>query len=426
MANNFHVAIVGGGLCGLALAVALRTRSVPFTIYELRSSFTELGAGINIGPNALAAFNLIDKDLGEAVYGLCTRNLPGKEDVWFQVRLGAPSGKHEDAELIAELMSPPTGNMTLSRNELLQKLAEKAGLGKARFNKKLVGLDEDEDGVVLRFADGTQDRASVVIACDGIHSSARRIVLGPDHPAAKAVYTEAVVYRGVLPMDRLSAAVGYESAHMSTFYLHSNGYVILYPIDGGRQVSTGFWVWQKGAWQHNEWMLPKQSKEFHNAFRDWGDTVHKIMDLMSDPPVFATHYHGVQPDSMSKGRVCLIGDAAHSMPPHQGQGGAQAMEDAYVIGELLANIAQQQTSREQIDAAFEAYEKVRVERANQVKDTSVDAFDFWTGFWDDNVSDEQIRQFLKAQDKRFHWIWNDDIAAQAERAIQIMQDSLAK
>ena len=73
----FHAAIVGGGLCGLSLAIALRARSIRYKIYESRASFTEVGTGINLGPNTLKTFELIDESLGEAIRKLCTRNPPG-------------------------------------------------------------------------------------------------------------------------------------------------------------------------------------------------------------------------------------------------------------------------------------------------------------------------------------------------------------
>src|ERR1700761_7865411 len=114
--NILHVAIVGGGLCGLSLAIALTRRDISFTLYEARRSFTEIGAGINIGPNAYEAFRLIDPDIADALFGLATQNIPGREHVWMDINLGAPGGEFDDGYVLQTLLAPPTGNMTTSRN----------------------------------------------------------------------------------------------------------------------------------------------------------------------------------------------------------------------------------------------------------------------------------------------------------------------
>ena len=170
LANRpFHVAIIGGGLCGLSLAIALTKRNISHAVYEARGSFTEIGAGINLGPNCIEAFDIIDPVIKDAIYSFATKN-PGRQaDVWMNIRLGAPTNDYPDAELVEQIVSTKagTGNMTVSRNELLQFLAERTKPKNARFNKKLASFEQSDDSVTLRFEDGTQDIASVIVACDG-------------------------------------------------------------------------------------------------------------------------------------------------------------------------------------------------------------------------------------------------------------------
>ena len=153
---NFHVAIIGGGLCGLALAVALRRRKISFTVYESRGSFTELGAGINVSPNSRTAFSLIDPALTEAFYMNAARNSSPREGLWFDIRLGAATETRQDGETITSLMAPPIGNTCIGRNDLLQILAEKAGLldgpgrENAAFNEKLIEFRETTTTSVRR------------------------------------------------------------------------------------------------------------------------------------------------------------------------------------------------------------------------------------------------------------------------------------
>lgn len=121
--DPLHVAIIGGGLCGLALAIALTRRGISYTVYEARASFTEIGAGINLGPNSIRAFDAIDPDLRAKIFDLATRNEPGQEDIILNLILGAPTEQFDDAHFIAGVRAPPTGSMSVSRNELLQLLA---------------------------------------------------------------------------------------------------------------------------------------------------------------------------------------------------------------------------------------------------------------------------------------------------------------
>lgn len=121
--DPLHIAIIGGGLCGLALAIALTKRGISYTVYEARGSFTEIGAGLNLGPNSIHSFNAIDPDLSDKIFALATRNEPSQEDIWMNLRLGAATERYGDAHFVAGIKAPPTGNMTVSRNELLQLLA---------------------------------------------------------------------------------------------------------------------------------------------------------------------------------------------------------------------------------------------------------------------------------------------------------------
>lgn len=416
--KDFNVAIVGGGLCGLACAIALGQRSIRYHIYEARSSFTEIGAGINIGPNTLKAFEAIDPALGDAIFRMCSRNPASKADVWMQMRYGAPTNQHSDYELITELMAPPTGNMAAHRNDLLRLLASRLPESCASFDKKLTGVDQTEAGVTLRFADGGLATASVVVGCDGVHSAVRKAVLGHDSPASVPQFVGDGVYRAMIPVEKMQALLGREAGRTSQILLGPNGYLIMYSVAGGENMNVGLWTRTKGDWILKEWIKPHQRAEMLNDFDGWGDTTQKIMDMIPDPSFWATHGHLQQPDKPFVGRVCLIGDSAHSMPPHQGAGAGQAMEDAYVLAEVLAELTVIGPTQSSIHCALAAFEAVRKTHSQQVLNTSVEAMQFWSDFHDYHKTDGDVDTFTKAAEERFAWIWNYDVVS-AGQAVRV-------
>lgn len=318
--ESLHVAIIGGGLCGLALAIALNKRNISYTVYEARCSFTEIGAGLNLGPNAIQAFDAIDPALREKIFALATRNAPGEEDVWFNLRFGAPTDKFRDAHRIAGIKAPPTGNMTLSRNEMLQLLANLIPPEHAKFNKKIADVQQSPDGVTMTFADGTQETASVVIGCDGAHSTVRRLILGSAHPAATPTFSHTGGYRAVLPMRLHESVVGLDIARSSQVFCGPDAYVIMYPINNGENVNIGFWKRVDGEWEGDGWVLHNRKQQMLKDFEDWGETVHRVMECMSEETQFwATFHYEVFPERYCEGRIGVIGDGAHAMCPHQGE-----------------------------------------------------------------------------------------------------------
>ena len=416
-----HVAIVGGGLCGLALAIALTRRKISFTIYEVRSSFTEIGAGINIGPNAYQAFKLIDPVIADALFGLATRNAPGEEDIWMKLCLGAPTDRFQDGHNLHSLLAPPTGNMTTSRNELLQLLANSIDMKHARFNKKLLDICQDDQGVTISFEDRTQNTASLIIGCDGAHSTMRRLLLGADHPATAARFSHTGGYRAVFPMHVFQDLVGKDTALCGNLWVGPNGYVIMYPIDGGSNVNVGLWPSKPGDWEHEAWVLPDQKQEMLKDFAGWGPITRRVMGKMANETAFwATFHHIVKPEHYFEARFCMIGDASHAMSPHQGQGAAQSMEDACVMAEVLAQIDSKSAAAsmvEQIQAAFSGYEYVRKPRFEKVMDSSIDTFNsLLSKFWRPDLKQQDMKRFQEEAEQRWRWIWDSDIEGQGLRA----------
>ncbi|KAF9736457.1 Salicylate hydroxylase 4 [Paraphaeosphaeria minitans] len=414
MPSHLHVAIVGGGLGGIALAIALKARNIPFTIYEARSAFTEIGAGINFAPNGLRALREIDPSLGDRIYALATRNLPPSEDTWMWMRYGAG---HRDGETVMELRAPPTGCMAMHRQELLAVLAEKMGYEHARFNKKLVSFEQDEDAVRLRFEDGTEESASVLVGCDGIHSRVRACMFDSESAVARPHFNGDGAYRAVIPIAHAEKVLG-ETARQSQALLGPNGYVICYPVNNGTAVNVGIWVSRAGqVWDRKDWVATSQGEQFRRDLEGWGPRVRALMPFFGDEPAFwAAHQHRVQPASFVQGRVILVGDGAHAMPPHIGAGASQAVEDVYVLAEVLASIQPGDASLAAVRTALRAAESVRMPRFLAVQDISVRAGPDWYSFFERGLEGDELERFNLGMRESVEWVWQVDLRDEVEKA----------
>lgn len=234
----FNVAIVGGGIAGLTLALQLLRNRVPTTLYEQAPAFGEIGAGVSFGPNALRAMSLISPHVRAAFENQATYNQSDDhKDVWFSFRYGETcGGRREEGELVHRLECE-TGQTSVHRAHFLDELVRLLPEGVACFGKRAVGYDDDGKSVLLRFADGTTARHDAVIACDGIKSKLRGVMLGEQNPAAKAVFSGKYAYRGLVPMDQAREALGEELASNSQIYIGRHGHILTFSVAKGKTMN---------------------------------------------------------------------------------------------------------------------------------------------------------------------------------------------
>jgi salicylate hydroxylase len=247
----YSLAIVGGGIAGLTLAITLLQYDVPLTIYEAAPHFGEIGAGVAFGPNAGRAMELMSPKIYEAFMKCKTGNADNsKSDSWFTIRVG--NARKEDKEgyvrkgkkvgdaLFEVPMHSKGGRGGVYRAHFLDELVKDVSEGVAKFDKKLVDMNEAEDGsgdMVLKFADGTTAQHSAVIGCDGIKSLSRKWLLGRDNPASEAVFSGKYAYRGLIPMEEAVELLGKEAAENSQMYLGYHGHLLTFPIEHGHTMN---------------------------------------------------------------------------------------------------------------------------------------------------------------------------------------------
>lgn len=213
-------AIIGGGIAGLSLAVALRKRNIKITIYEAAAHFGEIGAGVGFTANAIQAMKICDPGLYAAFEKVVTLNQwDSKKNVWFDFLDGMKDEKgRQEAEFTIE---SPVGLNGVHRAAFLDEVVKLVdGEGIAHFGKRLVDIEEGKDGkLTMKFKDGTKAVADAIIGCDGIKSQVRRIMVGEESPMANHVYTHKYAYRGLIDMDKAVETVGEERAKNAVMWV---------------------------------------------------------------------------------------------------------------------------------------------------------------------------------------------------------------
>ena len=404
--RTFKIAICGGGIGGLALAIALLRQGVPVHIYEAASAFAEIGAGVSFGPNAVRAMSLIDPKIRQGYDRRSTSNgWLEKKDVWFDYRLGMDhkDGKRKAGDWFHATIAPGVGQSSVHRAHFLDELVKLVPEECATFGKRVEKVEPLDDGVKLVFSDGSEAEASAVIGCDGIKSQIRPILLGRDAPASHAVFSGKYAYRGLIPMPKAVDLLGDDLARNSQMYIGYHGHILTFPIEKGKTMNVvAFKSKKDGEWKEDRWVLPMKRTDMEEDFKDWGSSVKSILSLMEKPDVWALFDHPPA-HTYNKGRICLLGDAAHATTPHQGSGAGMALEDAYILSNLLGQIKDSM----EIERAFKAYEAVRKERSQKVVTTSRTAgrvYDLEQEGVEDNL--EKLSKDLEERQK---WIWNHDL-----------------
>ena len=203
------------------------------------------------------------------------------------------------------------GQVSMLRAHLLDELVVRLPAGAARMNHRVVDCQQGEEGVVLRFDNGTEARHDAVIACDGVKSLLRQRVLGADDPAATAVFSGKQAYRGLIPFDVLREELGSDYDLGPQMFFGDGGYVLQYPLwQAGTMNIVAFR--SKPGWNDERWQVPRTSEEVCADFAHFDDRVRKIVELIGPANAWGLFDHGRPASTLCAGRICIAGDAAHA------------------------------------------------------------------------------------------------------------------
>ncbi|MFI7672247.1 FAD-dependent monooxygenase [Actinophytocola sp. NPDC049390] len=350
MHHDVDVAIVGGGLGGLTLAISLLRRSVPVAVFEQTTELREIGAGVAIAANGARLLRDLGVELEHA------GNIPPRLEFrrWHD---GALIRSHEIGSWYRDRMGAPY--VTMHRGTLQRMLADEVPKEHLHLGHQVTGLVEEPDGVRLRFADRPDVVARVVVGVDGVHSVVRRHVAGDVSP----VCSGEIGFRGVIPVDASPELPNPTSLHV---WCGPRTHTVYYGVDDGQLINllAVFVPETLPAWTRSTNRVPATSAEALAIFSaaGWADSVLELIRNIEGDMRFWALQELPRLRRWSSDRVALAGDAAHAPLPHQGQGAGQAIEDAYTLGHLLAEAGPGGHRH-----AFETYERSRRHRTRRVQ-----------------------------------------------------------
>ena len=344
------VAIVGGGIGGLTLAASLLRQSISVQIFEQDTELREIGAGVAIGGNATRLLQRLGIDLAQVA------NMPPALEFrcWNDGKL---IWSHPIGEWYRQEVGAPY--LTLHRGTLQRLLAAAVPAECIQLNHRLVGLSDEPAGVRLHFEDGDDVVAGVVAGVDGVHSTARRYVCGDVAPA----HSGEIGFRGVIPVETSQDLPNPTALHI---WCGPGTHVVYYGMDRGELVNL-LAVYRPDrlpAWTARSDRVPATRDQALSILEEYSWD-RRILDLVRNIEGDMSFWALVELPPLSRwsrGRVMLLGDAAHAPLPHQGQGAGLAIEDAYALGALLAK-----SGLNDYGSAFQAFENLRKRRAWMVQ-----------------------------------------------------------
>jgi salicylate hydroxylase len=335
-----RVAIIGGGIGGLAAALALERRGAETTVFEQSPTLSEIGAGINLTPNAIKALRALGVE--DAVNAIASGSDFLNIRSWKSGRYISRTRRGD----FREKFGAP--NLSVHRADLLDVLAQALKTTAVRTGMRAVAIEGRVREAVARFADGSEIEADIVVGADGIHSVVRNSLFGADAPR----FTGCICWRGMAAADAVPRDIAIADGAM---WMGPHGHVVHYPVRRGELLNIVA-HFDSDAWTEESWTRECDVSELMTTYAGWHSQLTRLYPCSERWYKWAL-YDRDPLEKWSVGRATLLGDSAHAMLPYLGQGAAQAVEDACVLAAAVAK------NFDDLDAALASYEHIRAPRA---------------------------------------------------------------
>jgi salicylate hydroxylase len=334
-----RIAIIGGGIGGLAAALALEQRGAETIVCEQSATLSEIGAGLNLTPNAVKALRALGVDGAVTAAASETSFLNIRS--W---RSGRYISRTRRSDFREKFGAP---NLSVHRADLLEILAGALKHTDMRFGTRCVAIDAGDNVASARFADGTAIEADIVVGADGIHSVVRNSLFGAEAPR----FTGCICWRGMAAADAVPRDINTKDGAM---WMGPHGHVVHYPVRRGELVNIVA-HFDSNAWTEESWTRECDVSEVLTTYANWNTTLTRLYPCSERWYKWAL-YDRDPLEHWSRGRATLLGDSAHAMLPYLGTGAGMALEDACVLAAVVA------AHGDDFGAALAAYERARVPR----------------------------------------------------------------
>lgn len=346
--TRLNIAIAGGGVGGMAAAIALQAQGHAVTIFEQAPAFGRIGADVNLTPNAVAALDGLG--IGDRLRETAARPAFRISRTWDT---GAETSRLPMSAAAEAKYGKP--QLTIHRADLLAALQGALAPDTVRFGSTVTGARNLDDGAGLTFRDGTEFLADAVIAADGIHSPVRTAIFGQDKPR----FTGIVSWRAVVPRSAVPDIPNLDS-FTKWWGPTRDIQIVTFPLLRGEEVFI-FATTPLAGWEEEGWTLPGDPDQLRDIYAGFHPEARALLSAVTDVTRSALHVREPM-DRWTEGRVTLLGDAAHPMVPFMAQGACMAAEDAVMLARTLGA-----ADRAGVHAAMRAYEDARRDRTAAVQ-----------------------------------------------------------
>lgn len=343
------VAIVGAGIGGLTAAAALRRIGVKVQLYEQAERFMRIGAGIQIASNPMQVLRVLglEERLRKTAFQHRARRSRDYDTGHLRYEF--------DVTTVESAYGAP--HLLMHRGDLHAALLSLLPPESIQLGKKIRGLEQDEAGVTLFFADGSRARADAVIGADGVHSVVRQVLFGSERPR----YTGRIAYRATFPAALLGDL---DLSDGTTKWWGPDRHIVIYYINAKKDEAYFTTSVPESEADLESWSLKGSLAELRAAFASFHPNVRRVLAACPETHKWPIFDRDPQPH-WGLGRAFLLGDACHPMTPYMAQGAAAAIEDAAILSRCLEGI-----DVGGVLGAFHRYEATRKPRASRIQTIS--------------------------------------------------------
>jgi salicylate hydroxylase len=386
------VIIVGGGIGGLFTANALIAQGLRVSVYEQAPALSEIGAGVFLTPNSVRQLQRLG--LG-----------PSVEKSGARVGTGSRYFRHDGTEIAPVQVTDSSGwNATfgMHRADLVAILSDALPKDVVHTGHRCCGFEQHGNAVQVSFDNGAVVESDVVVGSDGIHSELRRYVAPPSHP----VFSGSVAYRGLVP----HALIPDWSTNAWLMWLGKSKHFLTFPVRTGKLINFVGFV-PADAEMKESWTAPGNPDTLRSEFAGWDPRIEQLLRHVQ--VTFRWALYDREPMSTwTKGRLTLLGDAAHPMLPHLGQGANQSIEDGMALATILAR-----ADRTTAPAALLAYERLRRERVAQVqRGARENGLRYDSAYADLGIRDAEIKAHAAFRKR----LYDHDVVPEAQAAATLL------